>query len=66
MRPKSKFRYVNHDLWAVMERARKQVPMGDGFVATCDHLEFPLWNLPVRLAHCNAADWPCILECEFS
>ena len=27
MRPKSKFRYVNHDLWAVMERARKQVPM---------------------------------------
>ena len=27
MRPKSKFRYVNHDLWAVMERARKQVPI---------------------------------------
>ena len=23
MRPKSKFRYVNHNLWAVMERARK-------------------------------------------
>src|SRR6516164_2024232 len=27
MRPKSKFGYVNHDLWAVMDRARKQVPM---------------------------------------
>jgi len=27
MRPKSKVRYVNHDLWAVMERARKQIPM---------------------------------------
>ena len=27
MRPKSKFRYVSHDLWAVMERARAEVPM---------------------------------------
>ena len=27
MRPKSKFRYVNHDLWVIMNPARKQVPM---------------------------------------
>ena len=27
MRPKSKFRYVNHDLWVVTEGARKQVQM---------------------------------------
>ena len=38
MRPKSKFGYVNHDLWAVMDRARKQVPMSAlGLCAARDH-----------------------------
>ena len=49
------FEDFNHpaDLHAFGQKTRERcASLGDGFVGTCDHLEFPLWNLPVGLAHC--------------
>ena len=47
------FEDFNHpaDLHAFGQKTRERCALlGDEFVGTCDHLEFPLWNLPIRLA----------------
>ena len=62
------FEDFNHpaDLHAFGQKTRERcASLGDGYVGTCDHLEFPPWNLPVRLALAYAADWMSFISAAF-